>query len=310
MATDTDRSKREQELRREQEKRAKADRKQQNREAKAQAKETSFARKVRNRNTTAHKESSNSIRFMFLSSIILLVIFFVFELLLFVLTDKGWGALDTHLANMADNTLAFVIGLGAMDAVTYFNQVGRSKRNEIRAIIRHNRLLEPNIDMFVARKNAMTTPADEPVDQYTIRRDAPLIGFAGMFEPSSFSSDAGMSKLDMYAYHQKYLFKSFQKMIEEIDFSFSPEACDAAMEFINATAYGSSSLQALVALQADDMKTKRNAVIKAIKEEATKPSESETRPELMSVMILKQTIRDQEEALERYLDAVKNIGSD
>jgi hypothetical protein len=92
---------------------------------------------------------------MFLSSAILLLLAFAFELIHYVYFG-GWGDMSTHLLNMADNTLAFVIGLGAMDAVIYFGHVKRDRRDEYRAVMRHHRLMEPMIEAFVFRKNVLT----------------------------------------------------------------------------------------------------------------------------------------------------------
>ncbi len=301
--SDLDRSKREKQLLKAQKKRAKQDEKARARESRANAKQS----KAKQKSTFAHKETNTAMVFMFTSSLIILAFFILFEVLLY-LYSGGWGSVESHLLNMADNTLAFVIGLGAMDAVTYFNRLGRDKRNEIRAIVRHDRLIEPSIDMFVARKNSLCTPEGNPVDQYAVKKATSIGDMVSMFSASPISSDAGMSRIGTYSVQQKKLYKSFEKMIEEVDFSFSPDAGEAAMKFINASTYGLSSLNALIAASQD--KTKRDAIVKAIKQEAAKPSpEAAERPELMAVYILMQTIREQEEALEQYQESVSYIRS-
>ena len=307
MSSSMDRSRREKQLKKAQEKRAKENAKEnakekRNASSKAARKDTS----PHGPRSTASKETSRAVRFMFMSSVILLVVFVIFEVLLLIFSG-GLGDLDTHLANMADNTLAFVIGLGAMDAVTYFNTVGRSRRNEMRAIIRHNRLLEPSIDMFTARKNVLITRPGEIVDQYSMKSNIPIEALADMFGPSGIASDAGMSKIDMYSFHQNKLYESFRRMVEDIDFSFYPEAAEAAMKFINATTYGSSSLASLISYQDESQKAKRALLVKSIAAEANDPSPEHARPELMSVYILMQTIHAQEDALRQYLDAVSDI---
>ena len=177
----------------------------------------------------------------------------------------------------------------------------------MRAIIRHNRLLEPSIDMFTARKNVLITRPGEIVDQYRMESNIPIDALADMFGPSGIASDAGMSKIDMYCFHQNKLYDSFRRMVEDIDFSFYPEACEAAMKFINATTYGSSSLASLMSYQDESQKAKRALLVKSIAAEANDPSPERARPELMSVYILMQTIHAQEDALRQYLDAVADI---
>lgn len=240
---------------------------------------------------------------MLLSSGILLGFVLLFEVLLYYVSG-GFGDLSTHMLNMADNTLAFVIGLAALDSVTYLNQVGRSKRDEKRAIIRHHRLLEPSIALFVARKNMMTTAPGVDVDQYTIRKPVCFADFQYIFDPSEISSDAGASRIAVYARNQTKLYEFFMEMVRDVDFAFIPEAGDAVMEFINATSYGSSSLESILAIEGNSVK--RNAMVRAIKEAAAKDN-AEEEPEVMTVYILMQTIRNQENALKKYLDAVEPI---
>ena len=304
MSSSMDRSKREKQIRKAQEKQAKKETRRTR-----QKKERSYAAagtSVPSTRSAAKRETSRAISFMFFSSIILLVVFVMFEVLL-MLYSGGWGDTETHLANMADNTLAFVIGLGAMDAVTYFSQVGRKKRNETRAIIRHNRLLEPTIDMFTARKNVLITRPGEIVDQYRMKSDIPMDALADMYSPSGIASDAGMSKIDMYDFHMNKLYDSFKRMVEDVDFSFYPDAAEAAMKFINATTYGSSSMASLKSYQEESQKAKQSSLVKAILAEAENPNPDHPKPELMSVYILMQTIRSQEEALNQYLDSVAGI---
>ena len=304
MSSSMDRSKREKQIKKAQEKQERKKRKSSSKKERSYA--SSGEGSVPPSPSAAKRETSRAISFMFFSSVILLVVFIMFEVLLFA-SSGGWGDIDTHFANMADNTLAFVIGLGAMDAVTYFSQVGRKKRNETRAIIRHNRLLEPSIDMFTARKNVLITAPGEIVDQYRMKSDIHLAALADMFSPSGIASDAGMSKIDMYDFHMNKLYDSFKRMVEDVDFSFYPDAAEAAVMFINATTYGSSSMASLKSYQDEGQKSKQSSLVKAILAEAENPNPDHPKPELMSVYILMQTIRSQEEALNQYLDAVDGI---
>ena len=57
-------------------------------------------------------------------------------------------------------------------------------------------------------------------------------------------------------------------MVEDIDFDFNPEICDAAMRFINATTYGTAALDSLIAFGEEGMRSKRMTLIKQMKEES------------------------------------------
>ncbi|AGI47876.1 hypothetical protein TALC_00881 [Thermoplasmatales archaeon BRNA1] len=306
MASALDRSRREKELKRAQKSRVKEESKLQAKIRRANQKEDSEKRRTIRKNSSASREIRHSVITMVYSSLIILVAFFLCEGLLLWHSGNG-GDVDVHLLNIADNSLAFIVGLSAMDALTYYNLVGRTKRNEVRAIIRHNRIVEPSIDMFLARKNMLIAQPGDNVDQYRLKSEFTIRNLADMYGPSEIASDAGMSKIDMFEFHQKKLYKAFLNMVEDIDFSFNPVCCDAALKFINATTYGSSALASLQSFDREGNRTKKTTIIRMIKDESMMGDISKTRPELMSVYIIMQMIRDQEEALAEYISAVEEI---
>ncbi|KUE73641.1 hypothetical protein AUQ37_01670 [Candidatus Methanomethylophilus sp. 1R26] len=128
-------------------------------EARKRTIETERDRVRRNyaKNSAGHREMHNLGATILKSSLIILVAVAAFEIACFILYDT-WGDGSTHLINLADNSFAFIVGLTAMDAIMYINQANGRKRSEERAIIRHNRILQPAIDMYLARKNMMLTP--------------------------------------------------------------------------------------------------------------------------------------------------------
>ena len=66
-------------------------------------------------------------------------------------------------------------------------------------------------------------------------------------------------------------------------------------------------MASLKSYQDESQKAKRSSLVKAILAESEYPTPENPKPELMSVYILMQTIRSQEEALNMYLDAVAGI---
>ena len=50
----------------------------------------------------------------------------------------------------------------------YYNGNQKSRREEQRAIIRHNRIVKPAIDMYLARKNSLITPAGEDFKPFQV----------------------------------------------------------------------------------------------------------------------------------------------
>ncbi len=299
--TETDTEERERQLRKAQERRARAE----NRREKAEHNRSSASRRAAFRRSEGGLQKGKAVKSMFISSAILICFVLFFEVAL-VVHSHGWGDLDTHLLNMADNTLAFVIGLGAMDAVVYFNTIKRDRRNELLAIDRHHRLMEPMIEAFIFRKNILTASVDENIRQYDIIGEGSIAGLARMFDASYIATDAGISRIRVYSQQQKQLYKSMQKLVEDVNFTYFPEIGDAALAYLKASTAGFSALTSLLALESDTHKTKRESLVKAIEAEAAEPS-VRTNPKIVAASLLLSSIREQEKALDDYLGAYDSV---
>ena len=218
--------------------------------------------------------------------------------------------LNTHLLNLADNSLAFVIGLTAMDAVMYVSQLQSRRRGESRAIIRHNRIVQPAIDMYLARKNMLITPPEREVRTFQIVSDFKIRDLKDMYGPSDIVTDAGRTKIETFRIQTKSLHKAMMNMVEDIDFDFSPEICDAAMRFINATTYGTAALDSLIAFGEEGMRSKRMTLIKQMKEEEDGGSLGDARAEMKNVYLVQQMIQEQEAAIKEYLTTINEMSDE
>lgn len=269
----------------------------------------SVIREKYKKKSAARLEKRNMFRTMTVSSLIILCAFMFFEVLL-VIMSGGPGDLNTHLLNLADNSLAFVVGLTAMDAVMYISQLQSRRRGESRAIIRHNRIVQPAIDMYLARKNMMITPPGEDVKTFQIVSGFRIRDLKDMYGPSEIVTDAGRTKIETFRVQTKNLHKAFINMVEDIDFDFNPEICDAAMRFINATTYGTAALDSLIVFEDDGMRSKRMVLIKQMKEEEESGSLADAKAELKNVYLVQQMIQEQEAAIKEYLTTINEMTED
>ncbi|WP_400256867.1 hypothetical protein [Methanomethylophilus alvi] len=259
--------------------------------------------------SAARMEKKSMFRTMIVSTVIIFCAFLFFEFLLFIVSGDG-GDLNTHLLNLADNSLAFVIGLTAMDAVMYVSQLQSRRRGESRAIIRHNRIVQPAIDMYLARKNMLITPPEREVRTFQIVSDFKIRDLKDMYGPSDIVTDAGRTKIETFRIQTKSLHKAMLNMVEDIDFDFNPEICDAAMRFINATTYGTAALDSLIAFGEEGMRSKRMTLIKQMKEEEDGGSLGDARAEMKNVYLVQQMIQEQEAAIKEYLTTINEMSDE
>ncbi len=271
--------------------------------------ERSVIREKYRRKSAARQEVRNMYRTMIVSTVIIFAAFLLFEILLFAVSGSG-GDIDTHLLNLADNSLAFVIGLTAMDAVMYISQLQSRRRGESRAIIRHNRIVQPAIDMYLARKNMLVTPPEGSTKTFRIVSDFTARDLKDMFGPSDIVTDAGKTKIETFRIQTKNLNKAMMNMVEDIDFDFNPEICDAAMRFINATTYGTAALESLLSFQEEGMKTKRMALIRKIKDDDGRDSLADADGDLKNVYLVKQMIQEQEAAIKEYITTINEVSEE
>ena len=253
---------------------------------------------------------------MALSAGILLLAFLALEAVLLIWKAMYFNPGDTsytnndvywHLLNISDTCIGFLVGILAMDILTYFERGQKAKRDEERAIIRHNRIIKPAIDMYLARKNSLITPAGEDFKPFQVVTAACSRDMKDLFGPSPINSDSKRPKISTFEYYTKKLNVAFMNMVEDINFDYNPDICDAALAFINETTYGRSALSSLVSFSEEGNRTVRNALIRQLKESGDSTDIFESSDELNTALIVLHMIHAHEDALKKYLDAVEEI---
>ncbi len=265
--------------------------------------------------SAAHYESRSFFRTMALSAGALFIAFLFFEVTLLIwknlLLPEGadYTREDTywHLLNIADTCVGFIIGLTAMDALNYMNDNQKARREEERAIIRHNRIVKPCIDMYLARKNSLVTPNGENVQIFQVVTNASVRDLKDMYEPSTINSDAGKTKIEAYHYYLKKLNTAFLNMAEDINFDYNPEICDAMMKFLNDTTYGMAAADAVMNFGREGNRTQKMAVIRKIKEVPDGTDIADVEGELSTVFIFMHMIHSHEDALKSYLKVIEEL---
>lgn len=221
----------------------------------------------------------------------------------------GAGDLYVHLRNIVDNILALLFVVVILDSIVAYNAENRRRRDEMRAIIRQNRIIQPLIDMYLVRKNMVITPNDRTVRKFQVDARFTVNDMRDMYGPSELISDVGKSKLESYRYYQSMLQTELIHLVETIDFTFYPELCESAMKYINSTSYGASALEAVIEYQTAKTGTKsmKTMVIGMIREESGNGRFSDANPVMKNVYLLQQTINDQELAIKDYLENIRTI---
>lgn len=212
-------------------------------------------------------------------------------------------SLGDYLNSIVCNTIALVVVVVFLDTIVSGNSDGRRKREEARAILRHNNLIQPDIDMYLVRKNMVITPNGKTVRKFQIDSDFTIRDMRDMYGPSELVSDVGISKIKRYSYFQKKLSEDFEKLIGDVDFTYYPEIADAVMKYINATSYGEAALDAVVGYENSKSGTRsmRVMVVGMIADEPDDGRFMEANPTMKNVYLVHQMINDQEKAVSEYL---------
>ena len=318
MASSLDRSTREAQRKKREARTEQKKEKEQKKETQNQNRQRQQERKSFKKVSAAHYETRSVIRTMIFSAGALLIAFLVFEIALIIWktwllpADADFTREDTywHLINIADTCIGFVIGLTAMDALNYYNGNQKSRREEQRAIIRHNRIVKPCIDMYLARKNSLITPNGQDVQIFKVVTNASVRDLKDMYEPSTINSDAGKSKIEAYWYYLKKLNTAFLNMAEDINFDYNPEICDAMMKFLNETTYGIAAAESVVSFGRDGNRTQKMTVIRKIKECPEGTEIADVEGELNTVFIFMHMIHAHEDALKAYLTVIDEIDTE
>lgn len=245
---------------------------------------------------------------MWISFLIIVVSSSVFFVLGFLAGDGDWTVRD-FFYNMGCNILAMFIVVLCLDTLVNRNRDDRLQRGEAAKILRYDRLINPEIDMYLVRKNMVITPNGRTVRKFQVDADFTVRDMRDMYGPSDLVADVGISKIKRYAHYQAVLADHFEKLIENVDFVFYPEIADAAMRYLNATSYGEAALNAVVSYEdaRSGTKSMRSAVVAMIRDEPDDGRFMDANPMMKNVYLVHQMINDQEAAVSDYLRMIKTL---
>lgn len=235
-------------------------------------------------------------------SVVMILILSLAMFLVIVAINDVWSFGD-YMNNIFCNTIALVFVVVFLDTLVSSNKEGRKKREEARTILRHNRIIQPDIDMYLVRKNMVVTPNGKNVRKFQIDSQFSIQDMRDMYGPSELVSDVGISKIRRYAYFQKQLKKDFENLVEGVDFTHYPEIAEAAMKYINATSYGEAALDAVVGYEDSTAGTRsmRVMVVGMMKEEPLDGRFMDANPTMKNIYLVHQMINDQEKAVSDYI---------
>ncbi len=222
---------------------------------------------------------------------------------------KGEWTYKDFFYNMGCNILAMFIVVLCLDTLVNRNRDSRQRRDEARKIMRYHRVIAPDIDMYLVRKNMVITPSGKPVRKFQLQSQFTIKDMRDMFGSSELVSDVGISKIRRYAHFQSELHDDFEKLIESVDFMFYPEIADAAMRFLNASSYGEAALDAVVSYEDTRAGTRsmKTMVIAMIREEPDDGRFVDANPTMKNIYLVHQMISDQGKALADYIRLVKAL---
>ncbi|MCL1978783.1 MAG: hypothetical protein FWG60_01305 [Methanomassiliicoccaceae archaeon] len=242
-------------------------------------------------------------------SILAIVLYIILAWTIVEVFSEGHMDLQDIIRSSMGSVFALLFAVIIMDTINARNEKRKRRRDERKAIVRHNKIIQPVIDMYLVRKNMVITPNDKTVRKFQINAAFTIKDMKDMFGPSELISDVGKSKLDTYAYYQEKLRENFTHLVEDIDFSYYSDLCDAAMEYINATSYGVSALEAVVGYQGTMAGTKsmKSIIINMIRDEPEKGKFIDAPAAMKNVYLVHQMIKDQETALSKYLKLVQTV---
>lgn len=250
-------------------------------------------------------ERSHEMSVLWLSLIVVVVTSLVMLVIVWILDDV-W-TLGDYINNIFCNNIALVIIILFLDTIVNSNRENRQKRNEARKILRYNRLIKPNIDLYLVRKNMVITPNGKAVRKFQIDSDFKVRDMCDMYTPSELVSDVGISKIKRYGHYQASLRNDFEKMVENVDFVYYPEISEAVMRYLNATSYGEAALDAVIGYEDSRAGTRsmKSMVVSMIKEEPETGSFMQANSTMKNVYLVHQMINDQEKAVSDYIRLIR-----
>ncbi len=242
---------------------------------------------------------------MWSSFLVIVVSSAAFFLIGWLFGEGEWTTRD-FFYNMGCNILAMRGVVLCLVSHGYRNRDSRHQREEARRILRHHRLIAPDIDMYLVRKNMLVTPKGGQVHKFRVDSDFAVQDMRDMYTPSDLVSDVGISKIRRYAHYQGVLAGHFKTLLETVDFTYYPEIADAAMRYLNATSYGEAALEAVLSYETAKSGTKsmRGMVSSMIRDEPEDGTFMAADPVMKNVYLVHQMINDQEAAVADYLRMV------
>ena len=252
-------------------------------------------------------ERSHELSVVGLSVIVVLVTSLIMFLAV-VAIGEVW-TLGDYVNNIFCNNIALIIIVLFLDTIVRGNKESRLKRDEARKILRHNRLIQPDIDLYLVRKNMVVTPNGKTVRKFQVDSTFKVSDMRDMYTPSELVADVGISKIKRYGHFQEVLRHDFSKLVENVDFVYYPEIAEAVMKYLNATSYGEAALDAVMGYEDSRVGTKsmRLLVISMIREEPDNGSFMQANPTMKNVYLVHQMINDQEKAVSEYLRLIRTL---
>lgn len=220
---------------------------------------------------------------------------------------------DTHqwdfFFNMGCNILALFIVVLCLDTLVNRNNDLRIKRDEARKILRHHRIISPDIDMYLVRKNLVITPAGGTFRKFKIESEFRVNDMRDMYGPSDLVSDVGISKINRFSHYQYKLRDDLEDLLESVDFMFYPEIADAVMRFLNATSYGEAALEAVLSYEhsRSGNKAVKSIVVGMIRDEPEDGSFVDADANMKNIYLVHQMICDQQKAIYDYIKLIKTL---
>ena len=250
----------------------------------------------------ASKVEKEQMNITVVKSVIMILVLSLAMFLVVLAIDDVWSFGD-YMNNIFCNTIALVFVVVFLDTLVSSSKEGRKKREEARTILRHNRIIQPDIGMYLVRKNMVITPNGKTVRKFQIDSEFSIQDMRDMYGPSELVSDVGISKIKRYAYFQKQLKNDFEKLVEGVDFTHYPEISEAAMKYINATSYGEAALEAVLGYEDSKAGTRsmRVMVVGMMREEPLDGRFMDANPTMKNIYLVHQMINDQEKAVSDYI---------
>jgi len=253
-------------------------------------------------------ETTHESRLLFLSILAILVYIIIAWLVVMFTSSESMSLSDLVRGSMG-SVFALFFAVIILDTINKRTAKKMKKREERKAIVRHNKIIQPVIDMYLVRKNMVITPNDKTVRKFKIDTKFTIKDMKDMYGPSELISDVGKSKIEVYALYQGKLHDVLTHLVEDVDFSSYSDLCDAAMKYINATSYGASALEAVMGYQSSLTGTKsmKSVVLNMIRDEPENGKFMDAPPALKNVYLVHQLINDQEAALGTYLKLIQDV---